>query len=390
MRVGIFGGTFNPPHNGHKKLAQEFAGRLSLDLLMIIPDRLPPHKEASLLAGEEDRLNMCCLCFDGDIMEVSDIEMKREGKSYTYLTLEQIKKDRPDDELFFLMGSDMLLSFHSWREPQRILDCATVVAAAREEGETEKLRSYVETTFKERKDRFVIMDFSPFEVSSTEIRSGGVSAFDALSPKVRAYINQKNLYYATQWDDEKITALIKLRLKETRFIHSLNVAKAAAELAEIYGGDKEKCFTAGLLHDVMKNAPDSEHMEVFSVAGTPLSADEKQNKKLWHAMSGAEYVKHIMGITDDDIYRAVRYHTTGRAGMTLIEKIVFIADFISAERDYDDVNVMRGLAAVSLEKAMLYALRYTITDLVKKGQTIHKDSIALYNELILQENKRKD
>ncbi|MCQ2479755.1 MAG: nicotinate (nicotinamide) nucleotide adenylyltransferase [Clostridia bacterium] len=384
MRVGIFGGTFNPPHNGHKKLALEFAGRLSLDLLMIIPDRLPPHKEASLLAGEEDRLNMCRLCFDSEVMEISDIEMKREGKSYTYITLEQIKKERPDDELFFLMGSDMLLSFHSWREPEKILNCATVVAAAREEGETEKLRSYVETTFSHRKDRFIIMDFTPFEISSTEIRNGEVCAFDALSKKVRAYINEKGLYMKNQWTDEKITELIRSRLKEPRFIHSLNVAKAAMELAEIYGGDKEKCFTAGLLHDIMKNAPDSEHLEVFEVAGVSLSQDEKENKKLWHAMSGAEYVKHIMGITDDDIYRAVRYHTTGRADMTLIEKIVFIADFISEERDYDDVSIMRGLSAVSLEKAMLYALRYTIPDLVKKGQTIHKDSIALYNQLILE------
>lgn len=190
-----------------------------------------------------------------------------------------------------------------------------------------------------------------------------------------------------QWTDEKITELIKSRLKESRFVHSLNVAKCAGELAEIYGGDKAKCFTAGLLHDIMKNAPTEEHEEVFRKAGVTLSPDEKENKKLWHAMSGAEYVKHIMGIDDEEIYLAVRYHTTGRAGMSLMEKIVFVADFISEERDYDDVDVMRGLAAISLEKAMLYALRYTIPDLVKKGQTIHKDSISLYNQLILEEKK---
>lgn len=190
-----------------------------------------------------------------------------------------------------------------------------------------------------------------------------------------------------QWTDEKITELIRSRLKETRFIHSINVAKCAAELAEIYGGDKEKCYTAGLLHDIMKNAPDEEHMEMFAAAGKELSNDEKENRKLWHAMSGAEYIKHKMGIDDEEIYLAVRYHTTGRAGMSLMEKIVFVADFISEERDYDDVDIMRGLAAVSLEKAMLYALRYTVPDLVKKGQTIHKDSISLYNQLILEEKK---
>lgn len=390
MRIGIFGGTFNPPHNGHKKLAREFAGRLSLDLLMIIPDYIPPHKSADSLAGGQDRLNMCRLCFDDEIMCISDMEISRGGRSYTVNTLEQLKAEHPDDELYFLMGSDMLLSFHTWREPERILDCATVVAAARFNGETEKLLRYVEDYYPQRKDRFVVMEFTPCELSSTQIRNGEVSPEDALPQKVSDYVKEKGLYSFSQWTDERITALIKSRLKESRYIHSLNVAKCAAELAEIYGGDKEKCYTAGLLHDIMKNAPEQEHRDVFAAAGRELSPDEEDNKKLWHAMSGAEYIKYKMGIGDEELYLAVRYHTTGRADMTLIEKIVFTADFISEERDYDDVNIMRGLAAVSLEKAMLYALRYTVPDLVKKGQTIHKDSIALYNQLILEEKNRKD
>lgn len=184
--------------------------------------------------------------------------------------------------------------------------------------------------------------------------------------------------------DEKIKELLRSRLKESRYIHSLNVAESAAELAEIYGADKEKCFTAGLLHDITKNAPDEEHLELFRLAGITLSPDEMHNKKLWHAMSGAEYIKHILKIDDEEIYSAVRYHTTGRAGMSLIEKIIYIADFVSAERDYSDVNVMRALCVQSLESAMLYALRYTIPDLIRKGQTVHKDSLELYNELILK------
>lgn len=193
MRIGIFGGTFNPPHNGHKKLALEFAGRLSLDLLMIIPDYIPPHKSAENLAGEEDRLNMCRLCFDGANTVVSDIEIARGGRSYTVNTLEQIKSEHPDDELFFLMGSDMLLSFHTWREPERILDYAVITAAGRIDGETEKLRNYVDEYFPDRKDRFVIMDFDPVEISSTEIRRGRKS--DGVLPeKVAAYIEERGLY----------------------------------------------------------------------------------------------------------------------------------------------------------------------------------------------------
>ncbi len=194
MRVGIFGGTFNPPHNGHKKLAREFAGRLSLDLLLIIPDYIPPHKSAENLAIEEDRLNMCRLCFDDEIMLVSTIEIDRKGRSYTVSTLEQLKREYADDELFFLMGSDMLFSFHTWKEPERILDYAVVCAAERFDGETEKLKAYVDKFFSGRKDRFIIMDFDPVEVSSTEIREGIKYDSGYLPEKVAAYIQERGLY----------------------------------------------------------------------------------------------------------------------------------------------------------------------------------------------------
>lgn len=186
-----------------------------------------------------------------------------------------------------------------------------------------------------------------------------------------------------QWTDEKITEHIKSRLDHNRFLHSVNVSKCAGELAAAYGADAELCITAGLLHDVTKNASEHEHKELFDMAGINLTAAEKSNKKLWHAMSGAVYVKYIMGIDSDEIINAVRYHTTGRAGMSLNEKVVYTADFISEERDYSDVDVMRGLAALSLDKAMEYALKFTIPDLIKKRRTVHPDSVALYNELVL-------
>ncbi len=196
MRIGIFGGTFNPPHQGHKKLALEFMSRLSLELIMIIPTYTPPHKTAPDLASGEDRLNMCRLCFDEDLFEVSDIELERKGKSYTVNTLQQIRQQHPDDELFFIMGSDMLLTFHQWREPEEILNLATVCAATREEGLTDALCRYVEENYSRRKDRFIILDFSPVEVSSTFIRNNPHIAAkeDLISDKVEKYIFEKGLY----------------------------------------------------------------------------------------------------------------------------------------------------------------------------------------------------
>jgi len=186
------------------------------------------------------------------------------------------------------------------------------------------------------------------------------------------------------WTDEKIITLIRSKLNADRFNHSLNVADSAKELALIYGADADKAYTAGLLHDVMKNASPEEQLGVLSEAGIELMPVERENKKLWHAIAGAAYVKFVMGIDDRDIIRAVRYHTTGRAGMSLLERIVYLADYISADRNYNGVEDMRRLCRSDSDEAILYALTFGIPDLVSKGRVIHPDSIDLYNEVIIK------
>ena len=186
------------------------------------------------------------------------------------------------------------------------------------------------------------------------------------------------------WTDEKIIELIRSKLELRRFQHSLNVAESARYLAEKYGGDADKAYTAGLLHDVMKNSSPEEQLGVITEAGIELLPEERANKKLWHAIAGAAYIKKVMGIDDKEIYKAVRYHTTGRAGMTLLEKIVYLADYISAERDYKDVDIMRKLCDESMDAAVLYALEFGIPDLVRRGSVIHPDSLDLYNEAVMR------
>ena len=186
------------------------------------------------------------------------------------------------------------------------------------------------------------------------------------------------------WTDEKIITLIRSKLSTDRFNHSLNVADSAKELALSYGADADKAYTAGLLHDVMKNASEEEQLGVLSEAGIELMPVERENKKLWHAIAGAAYVKFVMGIDDRDIIRAVRYHTTGRSGMSLLERIVYLADYISADRNYNGVEDMRRLCKSDSDEAILYALTFGILDLVSKGRVIHPDSIDLYNEVIIK------
>ncbi len=178
-------------------------------------------------------------------------------------------------------------------------------------------------------------------------------------------------------------SLLEEHLSEYRVFHSKCVAKSAKRLAEKYGGDPEKAYTAGLLHDIMKEANEIDTFEFCERYGIELTPLEKCAPKLWHAITGSVYVRSVLGITDPEITVPIRYHTTGRAGMALCEKILFIADFISADRDYGDVDVMREKAEKSLEEAMLYGLGYTIDELAQRRRAIHPDTIAAYNDIIL-------
>ena len=183
--------------------------------------------------------------------------------------------------------------------------------------------------------------------------------------------------------------LLKSKLDEYRYIHSLGVAKSARHLAELYGADPEKAYFAGLLHDVMKNAAPEEQLQMIKKADIMLSPSERLNRKLWHAIAGAAFLKLELHITDEDIIGAVRWHTTGKANMTQLEKIVYLADFISEDRKYPDVDKVRELSEQSIESAMLYTQRYCISKLLADGMIIDPSSVDSYNELITERSSEK-
>ncbi len=185
----------------------------------------------------------------------------------------------------------------------------------------------------------------------------------------------------------KYTQILKSRLNEKRFYHSICVADEAKRLALKYGGDAEKCYLAGLLHDITKNAPEEEHLKIFETFGIMQSDVENKAFKLWHAMSGEAYLRYVLGIDDEEVLDAVRYHTTAKRNMSLTAKILYLADFTSKDRDYDDVDVIRELVDISLEKALLYALQYSIKDLVDMGRAIHPDTVEAFNEIVLNGGK---
>ncbi len=369
----FFGGTFNPPHNGHVRLAKAAADELKLDKLLVIPSCIPPHKIAAKLADGQERLEMCRLAFGGDPrLEVSPMELERGSRSYTVETLRELKALYPDSELYFIVGSDMLESFDKWYLWQEILSLSVLCAASREEGYSPDL-----SRFGKLAERIKIITLDPLEVSSTQIRnSAGEVSSELLDPKVAAYIREHGLY-----DDglNRYRELLRGKLNPRRLFHSECVSECAGVLAERYGASVEKARLAGLLHDVMKNAPANEQLELMPDI-TPL---ELLNTKVWHQISGEAFLRQNGIVTDEEILGAVRWHTTGKAGMTLLEKIIYVADFISSDRDYNDVEVVRRLAYISLEHAILYTSRYTVNKMVSQDLLLHPATVECYNDMLM-------
>lgn len=196
MNIGIFGGAFNPVHNGHLNLAEIYYNELALDKLIFIPTFKPPHKTDEYLVSGEDRVNMLSLAIDGRPYEISTIEFERNEKSYTYDTLNELKTIYKNDKLFLIIGADQFFYFDKWYKYKEILSMATLCTCAREnEQEKKDIEKYAEKLG--IADSFYLSDAPVLKVCSSEIRYGIRSGSDvsALLPeKVLNYILEKGLY----------------------------------------------------------------------------------------------------------------------------------------------------------------------------------------------------
>ncbi|MBQ9066062.1 MAG: bis(5'-nucleosyl)-tetraphosphatase (symmetrical) YqeK [Clostridia bacterium] len=180
---------------------------------------------------------------------------------------------------------------------------------------------------------------------------------------------------------EEFLAILREKLQDARFQHSRNVADSAVILAEQNGADTEKAYICGLLHDIEKNAPPEEQKRYMLQLGDDLPKHVLENPKLWHAPAGAAFVRDELGITDPEMVRAIKYHTTGRPGMTMLEKVIYVADFISAERDYPGVERVRETAYRNIDEAILVGSQFTLMTLLERWREINYDTIAMYNEM---------
>ena len=183
-------------------------------------------------------------------------------------------------------------------------------------------------------------------------------------------------------DFEEARRLVQEKLSEQRYQHSLNVAKEAESLARLHGEDPEKARFAAMLHDVCKDEHKDVQLQRIHASGIICDKKALEQPALWHAMAGYAFLKEECGVQDEDILNAVRYHTTARAGMSCLEKVIYVADVTSEDRQYGDVDTVRALAHASLDKAMLYVLQYTVRELVFHKRQIVDDTCAAYNQFV--------
>ena len=181
--------------------------------------------------------------------------------------------------------------------------------------------------------------------------------------------------------NKEFLEILKTRLTPQRLYHSICVAEQAKHLAEIFGGDTEKAYTAGLVHDIMRYEPPEKMIELIIGDGQVLTESEKKITVTLHAVAGEVYLRKNLKVTDGEILSSVRYHTTGKEDMTLLEKIIYTADLTSADREYPDVDEVRALAEKDLDRTVLRGLSFTIEDNARKCRPIHIDTVKAFNYL---------
>ncbi len=441
-RIGIMGGTFNPIHNGHLNIIRQAREQFGLDEVWLMPTGESPHKGITDSLGRYDRLHMCQLAVQGMRgVKVSDLEIRRSGKSYTYLSLKELRQRFSDDSFYYIIGEDSLDLFFSWVHPERICAMATILIACRSPEETlhaitvsqqisrdqaaaltrrvEKetgaatgaqdsfagTKSFqVEESRLRRKDlqkkikrlsdtyqgSFHILDCGQMDISSTQIRRMVAEKEDisAYTPaKVVDYIRTHALYQnVTGYDIVAIEKSLQGLLSPHRYAHTLGVMHTACALSMAHSYPMTRAQIAGLLHDCAKYLSNDQLIEIAKKRGLLISPGEEKAPQLLHAKVGALFAEEIYGVQDPAVLRAIRLHTTGSPAMGLLDKIIFVADYIEPGRDRaPHLSDIRQLAFYDLDLAVTLILEDTIAFLEASGAEIDvssRQTLDSYRDII--------
>ena len=403
MKIGILGGTFDPIHYAHIHIAKAALSEVNLDKVIFMPSGNSYMK--SNVSPSIHRLNMLKLALkEYPEFEISEIEINRQGYTYTCDTIKELK-ETTDDEYYFIIGTDTLLMLEKWYKPEYLFENLIFVVADRNSDE----RAAKEQEYKDKYNAKIIdLSCEYMDTSSTRIRECilselyGVtngentednpdSNFEYLKNNicydVFEYIKNNHLY--KELNDAEMITLLSQELKESRLLHTLGVIDVATELAKIYNVDSKQASRSALLHDCAKYMPLEDMIAICKRNFVELNDTEKKSEALLHSKAGSCYAYEKYGITDENILNAIKYHTTGRPDMSMLEKIIFVADYIEPNRTHSDkLPMYRMIAKADIDLVCMNILKDTLDYLeTKKADGVEVDPLTLetykyYKELI--------
>ena len=389
-RIGIYGGSFNPPHIGHIQAAKQAVEVLNLDKLLVIPAGIAPHKDMpDNTPTPRHRLDMLRLTLaDCPEIEVSDLEVNREGPSYTWETIQHLKEMYPEACLILFMGTDMFLSIDSWKNSEFILENATLGVFYRgNKGEAQAIEAK-KAELEAQGAKVELVQNVVIPISSTQMRR--LLAFrcaGAFLPEgVLDYIREHRLYDTrADWKNlpmDKLEQVVISLLKPSRVAHVLGCRDTAVELAKRWGADVTDAARAGILHDITKAIDGPLQLTLCEAYGKILSDFSRRYPKTLHALTGSLVAKRIFG-ENDAVVSAIEHHTTGKADMNLLEKIIYVADYMEPNRDFPGVEKLRELAFTDIDAALKLGLEMTLEHLKRQGAEVSpasRDALAWFDK----------
>lgn len=394
-KIAIMGGTFNPIHNGHLVAAEAVRQQLGIDRVIFIPAGKPPHKDIKPMFNEHRYLMTVLATVTNPHFEVSRIEIDRAGMTYTIDTITELKtRCKPDCKIYFITGADAINEILKWKSPEELLSMCEFVAVTRPGYNKIELQDTVSNLKDNYKGKITFLEIPALSISSTDIRHrvlAGQTIKYLVPPSVEEYILKFGLYSADDISSAEIDAInarLHSVLTPKRYKHTQGVAQEALQLAKRYDIDSDKAYLAGLLHDCAKCLTDEEKLELCDKYGLILDDILKSQPDLTHSFLGAKIAEKEYGINDNEILDAIAYHTTGRPNMSMLEKIIFIADYIEPNRDYfQGLDKVRELAYKDINKAVICSLENTINYNKHKKRIIHPLGIAALEYLKEEENE---
>ncbi len=381
-KIGVIGGTFDPIHNQHLFIANSAMEKLGLDVVVFMPTGKSPHKDFDYVTDKHHRYNMVSSAIsDNEKFLISDIETTSEETSYTFSTLEKFKSMIDvDATIYFIIGADSLYSIHKWKNVDIIAKLCKIVSFNRP-NYLENLES--SEVIKKHNLEVIIIDDIEADISSTELRYklyNNKNCKYIVPDSVIDYIKENDLY--TQKFSEEFIEYLKEKVASNisgkRYTHTLGVLGVAKKLATIYKCDLSECTVAALLHDYAKEMKKDNMAKYIKENNLFIDDYVKKHIDLAHGLIAKDIAKKQYKIYNEDILNAIEYHTTGRPNMSMVEKIIYLADALDPNREYKSLERLTNLAFTDIDKAMLECVRGKIEYTNRSGRDEHPLSVLTY------------